>query len=106
MEGNHRRDIPKLGGGRLIGQQQVQLIDLRVVPAINLSITGQAGPVPLGRPCLQVIDLSTGNGMICPVDSRWMRDFAGQLKAAADHIDASADVGSANPIPTTGGSDG
>src|SRR5271166_2807370 len=94
-------DVPS--GGRLLGDKQIVIADLRFVPGLNLSVVYQVGHVELSEPCLQVVDLSTGNAMATPVDARWMRLFAGKLTAAADNLERVEGVGSRHLTPIDGG---
>lgn len=85
---------PDLSRGRVLGGQPMVATDVRFVPGLALSIVDCFGDVQFSRPCLQVVDISTGKAMVTPVDARWMRQFADQLARAADGLDSIEDVDS------------
>jgi hypothetical protein len=93
MTGSNGPQIP--AGGKLLGPQQVAITELRIVPALQLAIVNVAGNVPVGAPCLQVVDLQAGRAMLTMVDVRWMRQFSKQLADTADQLEARAGIGSA-----------
>lgn len=97
MAGDNHHGPPDLAGGRVLTPQQMPVVDVRFVPGLNLAVIDRIADVGLSRPCLQVVDLSTGKATVTPVDARWMRQFAGQLTRAADGFDTAQGVGSAGP---------
>jgi hypothetical protein len=73
-----------LAGGRILGQpQQLALTEIRLVPALNISIVDGLGGTRFDGSHLLVADPTTGKALVCPLSRQAALSVIGVLQAYA-----------------------